>query len=49
MKLTLQDVVDVLKTEYAKAKADKHVLKPFSYALYKTWKFIDSIEEKNWW
>lgn len=49
MNLTLQDVVDVLKTEYMKAKANKHVMKPLSYALYQTWKFIDSIEENQWW
>ncbi len=34
-------VVELLRSEYEKAKQLDFVIKPLPYALYKTWKIVD--------
>ena len=39
--VTFDEVVELLKAEYEKAKTLKFVRRPLPYALYKTWKIVD--------
>lgn len=39
--MSFDEVVQLLKEEYEKAKTLKFVRKPLPYALYKTWKIVD--------
>ena len=39
--MTLDEVIELLKSEYEKAKHLEFVKNPLSYALYKVWKMID--------
>lgn len=40
-------VIVCLYENYKKAEKSKIVKKPVSYALYETWKYVDSIEEER--
>lgn len=39
--MTLEKAIEILKTEYEKAKKLKWVYNPIAYALYQTWKKAD--------
>lgn len=39
--MTLEQAIELLKTEYEEAKKQPFVLKPLAYALYHTWKKVD--------
>lgn len=39
--MTLEDAIEMLKTEYEKAKNQKYIIKPLAYALYQVWKKAD--------
>lgn len=45
MKLHIGDAIVMLCDEYNKAKEQRLILKPVSYALYQTWKFYDEKEK----
>ena len=46
-KLTLSLVIEQLKANVVMAKTQDYVRKPFSWALYRTWKWADGIEKEN--
>ena len=39
--MSFDEVIELLKLEYEKAKTLKFVQRPLPYALYKTWKIVD--------
>ncbi len=39
--MTLDDVIELLKEQYERAKKLSFVLNPLAYALYQTWKIYD--------
>lgn len=39
--MTFDEVVELLRSEYEKAKKLDFVQRPLAYALYKTWKIVD--------
>ena len=45
--MTLEDAIEMLKTEYEKAKKQKYIINPLAYALYQVWKEADSIKEEK--
>lgn len=45
--LTLDEVIELLKRHYEKSKDSKFVQKPLAYALYTTWKYVDSKEKRR--
>lgn len=45
MKLTT--IISHLTKEYEKAKDLSMIRKPFSFALYQTWKWCDEVEEES--
>lgn len=47
MKIDIGKVVVLLYENYKTAVENKSVHKPISYALYSTWKYVDSIEKKR--
>lgn len=44
-KATIDNAMRIFLEQYAEAKENKIVQKPISYALYKTWRYFDSIEK----
>jgi len=38
----IQKIVDVLLEKYQKAIDNKSIKSPLAYALYKTWRYVDS-------
>jgi len=48
MRITLDKVIELLKENYEKAKAASGVRKPISYALYRTWIFVDVHEKEKY-
>ena len=47
MKMTIGKVVDELLKNYEYSKSQNWIEKPFSWALYQTWKWADEKENKN--
>ncbi len=45
--MTFDEVVELLKSEYEKAKQLDFVQRPLAYALYKTWKIVDKKRVKE--
>jgi hypothetical protein len=39
--MTLEQAIDMLKTEYEKAKKVEHIINPLAFALYLVWKTAD--------
>lgn len=39
--MTLEDAIEMLKSEYEKAKDKKWIINPLAYALFQTWKKAD--------
>lgn len=39
--MTIEEVIDLLREEYEKAKQKPFVMYPIAYALYQTWKQVD--------
>ena len=39
--MTIEEVIDLLRQEYEKAKQKPFVQYPIAYALYQTWKQVD--------
>ena len=39
--MTLEDAIEILKTEYEKAKNQKWIINPLAYALHQVWKKAD--------
>lgn len=44
-KFGIADVITILYDNYRDALEEDYVHKPFSYALYNTWKLVDKTEE----
>lgn len=45
--MKLSTVITRLTKEYEKAKKDKHVRKPMSFALYQTWRWTEIYEKER--
>lgn len=45
--MRLQTVIKKLTAEYEKAKANKTIRKPISYALYQVWRYADAYEKEK--
>lgn len=45
--LTIEAVIENLKTEYDLAKKKSFIAKPMSYALYSVWKAVDLTEKRR--
>lgn len=45
--MSFEEVVELLKAEYEKAKTLKFVRKPLAYAIYKTWKVVAKKRENE--
>lgn len=45
--MTLEKAIEILKSEYEKAKKQKYIIKPLAYALYQVWKVVDKKEGKR--
>ncbi len=39
--MTLEEAIEMLKTEYEKAKRQKYINNPLAYAVYQVWKKAD--------
>lgn len=39
--MTVEDAIEILRTEYEKAKKQKWIINPLAYALYQVWKKAD--------
>lgn len=46
--MTIGKVIDRLIKEYLQCKDDEIILKPLSFALYKTWQWADRKEKMRW-
>ena len=44
--MTLDDVIEMLKKEYERAKGLEYVFDPLAFALYSTWKKVDKRRKK---
>lgn len=45
--MKISTVIAHLTKEYEKAKTNKMVRKPMSYALYRTWTWVDAYEKER--
>lgn len=45
--MTLEQIIKMLKVEYAHAVSASFVKKPLSYALYQTWKYVSGKEREK--
>ena len=45
--MTFQDVIKMLKENYKLAIKSSWIHKPFAWALYHTWKYVDEHEESR--
>lgn len=39
--MTLEEVIELLKVEYERARGLKYVINPLAFALYEVWKKVD--------
>jgi len=45
--LTIEEVIESLKTEYDRAKKKSFIAKPMAYALHSVWKAVDLTEKRR--
>lgn len=45
--MDLNNIMRMLRTEYAHAQCCSFVRKPMSYALYQVWKYVDRKEKEQ--
>lgn len=45
--MTLEDAIEMLKTEYEKAEKQDYILNPIAYALYQVWKKADKKRKRG--
>jgi hypothetical protein len=45
--VTLDEVIELLKEEYERAKGKEYVKDPLAFALYSVWKKVDSMKGKR--
>lgn len=39
--MTLDEVIELLRKEYERAKGKEYIRKPLAFALYSVWKIVD--------
>lgn len=45
--LTIEEVIESLKTEYDRAKKKSFIAKPLAYALHSVWRATDMVEKRR--
>ena len=45
--LTIEEVIESLKTEYVRAKKKSFIAKPLAYALHSVWRATDMVEKRR--
>ena len=45
--MSIEEAILLIRAEYADVKDNEFIKKPISYALYQTWKFVDSHEKRR--
>ena len=45
--MTLDEVIELLKEEYERAKGKEYIKNPLAFALYSVWKKVDSMKGKR--